>query len=139
MILVIAVGLLALGFGGRWLKKRHDRKADRISSSFNTGVTSHTMPGGRVNDSQISGVGMADGRNSPSRTREAFMPYGYAYTRSESRLGSGSPIPSILISDVSCSSPLAQGGNNSNDLEKAAPEKSRRVKVRERLMGASEK
>lgn len=138
MVIVVAIGLLVLGFGGRWLKKRHDRKKDRISESFNAGITTRGTPmgsGRNVNESYISGAG--DGRNSPSRTREAFMPYGYGYTRSESRLGSHS--------NVDHSSPLARGTTPVSDLEKnggaseVSPEnpngKSRRVKVRERLMG----
>lgn len=133
MVIVVAVGLLILGFGGRWLKKRHDRKKDRISSGFNSGVTTRGTPmGGGTNAAYASDPN--GGRNSPSRTREAFMPYGYGYTRSESRLGS--------YSNIDRSSPLARGATPVNDLEKAgaaSPEqqnqKSRRVKVRERLMG----
>jgi len=136
MVIVVAAGLLILGFGGRWLKKRHDRKQDRMSESFNAGITTRSTPmaAHNVNDSQISGPVDADGRNSTSRSRDAFMPYGYGYTRSESRLGSYN------------SSPLARGTTPVNDLEKAGgmssvtPEdpnkKSRRVKVRERLMGS---
>lgn len=140
MVIVVGVGLLILGFGGRWLKKRHDRKKDRMSASFNAGITTRGTPmaASNVNDSHISAAD-GSGRNSPSRTRDAFMPYGYGYTRSESRLGS--------YNNTDRGSPLARGGTPSGDLEKAdgtvssTPEnpKSKRVKVRERLMGSSEK
>jgi hypothetical protein len=136
MVIVVAIGLLILGFGGRWLKKRHDRKQDRMSSSFNAGITTRAPPMA-ANDSHVSGPADLDpnnGRNSPSRTRDAFMPYGYAYTRSESRLASDDR-----------SSPLARGTTPVNDLEKHAggaesvgtPEdpRKRRVMVRERSMG----
>ena len=135
MVIVVAIGLLILGFGGRWLKKRHDRKRDRISSGFNAGITSRAPPMA-ANDSHLYGPADVDpnnGRNSPSRTRDAFMPYGYAYTRSESRLAGNDR-----------GSPLARGTTPVGDLEKHAgaadaetPEdpRKRRVKVRERLMG----
>ena len=140
MVIVVAVGLLILGFGGRWLKKRHDRKQDRLSESFNAGITTRGTPmaARNVNDSRVPDMDPNGGRNSPSRTRDAFMPYGYGYTRSESRLGS--------YNNTDRSSPLARGATPVNDLEKAggmssvSPEnpskKSRRVKVRERLMGS---
>jgi hypothetical protein len=139
MVIVVAIGLLILGFGGRWLKKRHDRKQERLSESFNAGITTRGTPvaANNVNDSHVSDMDPNGGRNSPSRTRDAFMPYGYGYTRSESRLGS--------YNNNDRSSPLARGATPVNDLEKAGgmssvtPEdpnkKSRRVKVRERLMG----
>lgn len=58
-----------------------------------------------------AGVGVAgnmgnrsgSGRNSPARTREAFMPYGYGYARSESRLASAS------------NGKLASGGQQARD------------------------
>ena len=133
MIIVLFVGLLVLGFGGRWLKKRHDRKQDRINESFNAGITTRgpQMSGAdNVHDSTPAVAN--DGRNSPSRTREAFMPYGYGYTRSESRLAN---------QGGDRGSPLARGGTPTNELEKSeagqtgdsAPrKKSRRVLVRER-------
>lgn len=154
MIIVIAIGLLILGFGGRWLKKRHDRKQDRLSGNFNAGITTRnsnqphpTVPPMSSHDaantatySNVYNNGAADpndpsgGRNSPVRTRDAFMPYGYGYTRSESRLGSNN-------------SPLARGTTPVGELEKAegsrgeTPEsaprkKSRRIMVREKSMGA---
>ena len=147
MIIVIAIGLLILGFGGRWLKRRHDRKQDRLSESFNAGITTRGPPMGHndANDSHVAGAAdmdPANGRNSPLRTREAFMPYGYGYTRSESRLGS--------YNNNDRGSPLARGATPVNDLEKNAggvansetPEsgqrkKSRRVLVRERSTGAN--
>ncbi len=126
MIIVLAVGLLILGFGGRWLKKRHDRKQDRITGGFNSGITDPTRFA-RSNPSMAQAApAHMSGRDSPMRTREAFMPYGYGYARSESQLGG-------------TGSPLARGGTPVGDLERAdameeaAPKgKARRVLVRER-------
>lgn len=138
---MVAIGLLILGFGGRWLKQRHDRKKDRMSEGFNTGITTRAAPmaANGVNDSYVSGAADMDpnsGRDSPSRTRDAFMPYGYGYTRSDSRLAS--------YNNNDRGSPLARGATPVNDLEKdgiaGTPEdpnqRSRRVMVRERSAGA---
>ena len=143
MIIVVAIGLLILGFGGRWLKKRHDRKQDRLSGNFNAGITTRGPPmaSNDANTSHVTAaagnIDAASGRDSPSRTRDAFMPYGYGYTRSESKLGSHAN---------DRSSPLARGTTPMNEMEKGAvgssetPEpapkkKSRRIMVREKSMG----
>jgi hypothetical protein len=88
--------------------------------------------------------------SSTSRTRDAFMPYGYNYTRSESRLASGAsasddaiehvqPPPPIVAAGRS--SPLARGGTPVGDLERGGIEgtptptgqvKRKKVLVRER-------
>lgn len=95
MLIVLVVGLSALAAGGVWLKRRHNRKKDQITSGFNEGITTRSTPGlagsSNPNDSSFMAAGggtTTDGRNTPTRTREAFMPYGYGYARSESRLGS---------------------------------------------------
>lgn len=138
MIIVIAIGLCILGFGGRWLKKRHDRKQDRTRQGFNTGITSRSAPvdddkaGGSSSDSAAA-FEAGGGRDSPARTREAFMPYGYGYTRSEPWNGDGRV------------SPITQGGTPFEDMEKGEPPslsagdssaqgKLRRVMVRERSL-----
>ena len=115
---------VSVGVGGRYWKKRHDRKRDAIRGGFNQGIT--TRNAGPADDPNQSGVlEPAGGRDSPMRTRENFMPYGYGYTRSESRLGSHGDS-------------LARGATPVNELEKGGAEegtprkKSRRVLVRER-------
>lgn len=133
MIIVLALGLTILGVGGRWLKKRHDRKQDRINGGFNTGITERNQemsgPNNGPSSSFVGGEQPAGGRDSPMRTREAFMPYGYGYTRSESRLAS---------QGHEKGSPLARGTTPVGELERNAPDdsasrkKSRRVLVRER-------
>jgi hypothetical protein len=133
MIIVLAIGLTILGVGGRWLKKRHDRKQDRISGGFNSGITERNPqmsgPNNGPDSSFVGDVEPTGGRDSPMRTREAFMPYGYGYTRSESRLASHSQEKG---------SPLARGTTPVGELERnvgedSAPrKKSRRVLVRER-------
>ena len=113
MLIGLLCGLLLFAAILVYLKRRHDRKVDDPSQSFNAGITTRAPPmtestynndgaGARhgIRDSsylsstsqhQQAGsleAGSGSGRNSPARTREAFMPYGYNYTRSESRLGS---------------------------------------------------
>ena len=141
MLIVIAFGLLAIALLGLWWKKRHQRKQDQIREGFNSGITTRGAPmqASNPNESSImSGPGMTEtpgsGRDSPVRTREAFMPYGHGYARSESRLAS--------YNTNGRSSPLARGGTPVNELEKAnhgetaesAPSRNklRRVLVRER-------
>ncbi|KAK5173325.1 uncharacterized protein LTR77_002006 [Saxophila tyrrhenica] len=140
MIIVLAIGLTALGVGGRWLKKRHDRKQDAITAGFNTGITTRSNgpenppPMSQAQDPSFVGSGEiepAGGRDSPVRTRDAFMPYGYGYTRSESRNASAG--------FDRAQSPLARGTTPVNELERGQGEasrtpakKKRRVLVRER-------
>lgn len=85
---MLAIALIVLGFGGRWLKRRHDRKKDQITGGFNSGITTRSAP--MTNDKANASVGVLEpgsGRNTPSRSRDAFMPYGYGYARSESQIG----------------------------------------------------
>lgn len=147
MLIVLFLGLLALAFLGLWLKKRHHRKRDQITTGFNSGITERAPPppmssnpnihhtdasmlsasSAAVNDTNVNG-----GRDSPVRTRDAFMPYGYGYTRSESRLGSNPEIGRA-------GSPLARGTTPMGTVERGEEggtpvghKKSRRVLVRER-------
>ena len=160
MLIVIFVGLLLLALIAVWLKRRHDRKADQVTSGFNQGITSRTTamsqhprgaPNGPAGLDAIAAatpanvVGSGSGRNSPARTREAFMPYGYGYARSESRLASRGE-----VNQYERASPLARGGTPMNELEKQADlsgttaqetptnKKSRRVLVRERTAESAE-
>lgn len=99
MVIVLIFGLIALAFLLRFLRNRHRRKRDQINTGFNSGITTRAAPSGpaayptaagHVNDSFVSGApsGPAESTADASvRTRDAFMPYGYGYTRSESRLG----------------------------------------------------
>ena len=149
MIIVLFFGLLTLALVGRWLKKRHDRKQDTIREGFNAGITSRGQPmtTNNAHDSTVmstSELEPGSGRNTPTRTREAFMPYGYGYARSESRLASHN--------NQDRSSPLARGSTPINELEKevgmggrvetpdsAPKKKSRRVLVREKSAKDAEK
>ena len=162
MLIVLAIGLSALAILGTWLKRCHDRKRDEPNTSFNEGITTRTAPsnpnlGGMSEKTNSSAAPIppaapglspsASGRNSPIRTREAFMPYGYNYTRSESRLASGAsasqdaiesvPPPNVGANDRSI--PLARGGTPVGELEKGGVEgtptgqfKRKKVLVRER-------
>lgn len=154
MLIVIFLGLLILALVALFLKRRHDRRQDQIRSGFNAGITTRTTPmtgagtGGAAADdpshmsnSAVMATGALEpgsGRNSPARTREAFMPYGYRYTRSESQLASRTDV-------TGRTSPLARGGTPVGELEKevglgATPDSGidkknqhqRRVLVRER-------
>ncbi|KAK3109564.1 hypothetical protein LTR53_017052 [Teratosphaeriaceae sp. CCFEE 6253] len=147
MLIVLFVALLLLALVAVWLKRRHDRKADQIREGFNTGITNRsapmTVPSAHdgAHDASVSqimsgGLEAGSGRDTPARTRDGLMPYGYS-SRSESRLGSrGHDIGGRK-------SPLARGGTPVGELEKDAgmdimpdgappPKKTRRVLVRER-------
>lgn len=168
MVIVLAIALAAIAILATWLKKRHYRKRDQPNTSFNEGITTRTAP----SDPKLSQAEKPDangsvppvapaynispnGRNSPIRTREAFMPYGYNYTRSESRLASGASASEDAIEQVpppppvtaagplasGRSSPLARGATPVGELEKGGIEgtptptgkvKRKKVLVRER-------
>lgn len=88
-----------------------------------------------------TGLEPGSGRNSPARTREAFMPYGYGYTRSESRLGSRTDVdqsgtgerPSPLPKEETPTAEMEKGGKGGTG-GGARPKGQRRVLVRERSM-----
>jgi hypothetical protein len=169
MVIVLAIALALVAVLATWLKKRHDRKRDEPNTSFNEGITTRTAPSdpklGQTEKPEASSSSMPpaapafnispNGRNSPIRTRDAFMPYGYNYTRSESRLASGAsasddaiehvqpPPPVVAAGSLASgrSSPLARGGTPVGDLEKGGVEgtptptgkvKRKKVLVRER-------
>lgn len=140
MVIVLFFGLLGLALLGLWLKKRHYRRQDQITGGFNSGITERAPPmssNPAVNNASnpnVADPNVNSGRDSPVRTRDAFMPYGYGYARSESRLGSQPEIGRAA-------SPLARGETPVNEMERggtageaATPsaKKSRRVLVRER-------
>lgn len=159
MLIVLAIALSLIGVLGTWLKRRHDRKRDQPNTSFNEGITTRSAP---YNNASEKGDGNSqsfvapafnppsNGRNSPVRTREAFMPYGYNYTRSESRLAPGSddaieraPPPVVGTAPLASgrSSPLARGATPVGDLENGTAQgtptptsqsKRKKVLVRER-------
>jgi hypothetical protein len=102
MLIVLFIGLLLIALVAILLKRRHTRKADQINSSFNAGITTRAAPtappdvrdSSYISNTQISApISAHGGRDSPARTREAFMPYGYGYTRSGSRLASRVDVP----------------------------------------------
>ena len=153
MIIVLAVGLTLLGLGGRWWKRRHDRKRDALTSSFNAGITTRSAPPppppaaamsqthtpepvvyGNIRDGEASGSA-----SSPARTREAYMPYGYGYTRSESRSESRVGGEGGGFGQGRTASPLARGATPMGEMERGemaepgdAGRGKRRVLVRER-------
>lgn len=129
MLIVIFLGLVALTLLFIWLKRRHARKQDAIVGSFNEGITMRSTPMTTVDPVPAHS---SSGRDSPIRTRDAFMPYGYGYSRSESRLNSRTNLGEPQVKG----SPLAHDGTTLADLEKSAEEgaagKKKRVYVRER-------
>lgn len=168
MVIVLAIALSIIAVLATWLKKRHDRKRDLPNTSFNEGITTRAAPS---NPTQAEKAGASSrsvppaapafspsspgGRNSPARTREAFMPYGYNYTRSESRLASRSedaiekvpPPPPVGEGPNGSdrSSPLVRGGTPVGELERGGIEstptptghiKRKKVLVRERSVEA---
>lgn len=137
MLIALLVGLLLLALLAVLLKRRHDRRMDVVSTGFNEGITTRTTGSAHALASADPFPAHGSGRDSPARTREAFMPYGYGYTRSESRLAS----TSNLGATGAGSSPLAHDGTTVNDLEKSGVDagtpsgpKKKRVFVRERSM-----
>ncbi|KAK0921286.1 hypothetical protein LTS16_004919 [Friedmanniomyces endolithicus] len=151
MLIVLFAALLLLALLATCLKRRHDRKADQVREGFNTGITTRSTPMSIVPASannitqDMSALGPSgSGRNSPARTRDAFMPYGYVYTRSESRLAAAAEARGDVGHGAQGRrSPLARGGTPVGELEKevgfggaaeGAPrgKKTRRVLVRER-------
>lgn len=160
MLIVIFIGLLVIALLAVWFKRRHDRKQDLPNASFNEGITSRPAPSmatmnngnspyppqSRAQAPSASASGVLEpvgaggsGKNSPARTREAFMPYGYGYSHSEPRLENRGNEDAIEA--VGRGSPLARGGTPVGELEKNGGEESgkksgkRRVLVRERSMG----
>ncbi|KAF7192106.1 hypothetical protein HII31_06492 [Pseudocercospora fuligena] len=91
MLIVLAILLPLLGWGAHYLKRRHDRKVDRMSGGFNAGITERAAPMSKegFNDSDmVAAAATNSGRpGSPARTRDQFMPYGYGYAHSDSRTG----------------------------------------------------
>lgn len=97
MLIVLFLGLLTLALVAVWLKRRHDRKADQIRTTFNSGIT--TRSAGPSGLGQAFKRGDGSGRATPMAMRDSyygsalpggaggagFMPHGYG-RRSESRL-----------------------------------------------------
>ncbi|KAM3415091.1 hypothetical protein BST61_g10224 [Cercospora zeina] len=132
IILVIAFPLIA--WGAVCLKRRHDREQDQITGGFNAGITTRPpMSDVNMNRSTasipVAAAGPSgSGRNSPQRTREAFMPAGYGYSRSSSR---NEPRQGVH--------PLARGETPGDFVERGpndlATGKGKRVMVREESVG----
>ncbi|KAK6443134.1 hypothetical protein LTR95_000651 [Oleoguttula sp. CCFEE 5521] len=191
MLILLFVLLLLIALAAVWWKRRHDRKQDLISSSFNPGITSRSVPGpghsagpgpgagpgygdgrgpemgmadpGHHGSGSVLGfdggtpqrgagagvqggaaagmaAGSASGRHTPTRTRDAFMPYGYGYARSESRHASQSYVDqSDTITSVGDSARGAEAGRGVGEsgyagevAEGSAKKGKGRVLVRER-------
>ncbi|OQN96265.1 hypothetical protein B0A48_17827 [Cryoendolithus antarcticus] len=164
MLILLFVLLLLIALIAVWWKRRHDRKQDLVTSSFNPGITSRSVPGPGSAPGQYAGdgrgpeMGMADpghqssgsmpgfdgasppggagsgvlagtaagavggsGRHTPTRTRDAFMPYGYGYARSESRPASQSYVDqSDTIAFVGESGRGGEGGRGGGESGYAA-------------------
>ncbi|KAF2206542.1 hypothetical protein CERZMDRAFT_52884 [Cercospora zeae-maydis SCOH1-5] len=134
MLIVMVIAFPLIAWGAVCLKRRHDRKQDQIMGGFNAGITTRP-PMSDVNmDRSTASIPVAaagpsgSGRNSPQRTREAFMPAGYGYSRSSSRNGSRQGVH-----------PLARGDTPADIVERgpndAATGKGKRVMVREESVG----
>lgn len=131
MLIVIIIGLGLFIWLLIWLKRRHERKEDAAPAAFNAGITTRTTP--MASTTQAVAMDPSSGRDSPARTRDAFMPYGYGYARSESRLGSRT---NVADSHLAKGSPLATT-TTITDPEKDTGTpvgKKKRIYVRERSM-----
>ncbi|USW58126.1 hypothetical protein Slin15195_G114450 [Septoria linicola] len=136
MLIILAIAFPLIAWGAIWLKRRHDRKQDQVTSGFNAGITERQPP---MSDKDLnrsttsipaSGAGISgSGRNSPQRTRDAYMPYGYGYSRSDSRNSGRQGVH-----------PLARGETPVEMVERGphdpASGKGKRVLVREKSLGA---
>ncbi|PPJ52270.1 hypothetical protein CBER1_10267 [Cercospora berteroae] len=153
MLVVLVIAFPLIAWGAVVLKRRHDRKQDQINGGFNEGITTRPpMSDNNMNSSwsaknreqkliqswhrSTASIPMAaagpsgSGRNSPQRTREAFMPAGYGYSRSSSRNDSRQGVH-----------PLARGETPADIVERgpndAGSGKGKRVMVREKSVGES--
>jgi hypothetical protein len=139
MLIVLAICLPLLAVLATWLKRRHDRKQDRMYGGFNAGITERSAPmtqhspklGGdpsRAGSAAAAGTAEGSRSASPTRTRDSFMPYGYAYTRSDSRIAS-----QRQDTRAAASSPLAREAELSPEMSEVNASKGKqRVRVRER-------
>lgn len=140
MLIVLFVAFLVIAFVAILLKRRHERGRDQIRGGFNAGITerSPAVDGSGTHVNRTSLAPASSGRNSPARTRDAFMPYGYGYTRSESRPNSGSGAMVDVHPQLRpFGSPLARGEMSASEMEReaglgAAREmQGKRIRVRE--------
>ncbi|OQN96637.1 hypothetical protein B0A48_17277 [Cryoendolithus antarcticus] len=171
MLILLFVLLLLIALIAVWWKRRHDRKQDLVTSSFNPGITSRSVPrpaqgpemgeaqhhasgsmlgfdgtsaaggtgGGTLGGAAAGAVG-GSGRHTPTRTRDAYMPYGYGYARSESRPASQSYVDqSDTIQSVAESGRGGEAGRGAGEgayagevVEGSAKKGKGRVLVRER-------
>jgi hypothetical protein len=139
MLIVLAICLPALAVLATWLKRRHDRKQDRMYGGFNAGITERSAPmtqhspklGGdpsRAGSAAVTDAAEGSRSASPTRTRESFMPYGYGYARSDSRVAS-----QRQDARAATSSPLAREVESSAGMGEINANKGKqRVRVRER-------
>lgn len=129
MLIILAIAFPLIAWGAIVLKRRHDRKRDQITGGFNAGVSERTVNDSRL---EVSAANTFDGsgRNSPARTRDAFMPYGYGYSRSASRNASQTAV------NEANRHPLSRGQTPMGDMEKdigtSPPKGKKKILVREK-------
>jgi hypothetical protein len=142
MLIILAIAFPTIAAVAVWAKRRHDRKRDQITEGFNAGITTRQPPMGHLDDrSRAAGGGPVaaaamegSGRDTPTRTRDAFMPYGYGYSHSESQLGSKGAVDDDHIGPVAKPPPSMSEDDSVTALPDApTPGKrpSKRVLVRE--------
>lgn len=134
MVIVILVAFLLIALLGLWLKRRHDRKQDLITSGFNAGITTRTTPMSTSKSRNImsGGYETGSGRDTPNRTREVFMPYGNSYSRSESRLARGTPRGATPVNELEKEVGMTRKGKEPqvNEASAEGPESPEIEKVR---------
>lgn len=97
MIIIIAVGLLALALIGVFLRRRYHRRQDRITSTFNPGITARAtpmtfIPTGKNYVYNMDGAAASDGMTQAT-------PNQYGVTRGDSRQVSQSYLPRVREKD----------------------------------------
>ncbi|KAI7479429.1 hypothetical protein KC357_g4228 [Hortaea werneckii] len=136
------------GITSRPVHHHHGHGREKAGMGYAAGNAANNSSFLSMNDSSqvmaappTTGLEPGSGRNSPARTREAFMPYGYGYTRSESRLGSRTDVDESGATGQR--SPLPKEEKPTAETERgekgavgggSRPKGQRRVLVRERSM-----
>nr|POE63292.1 hypothetical protein CFP56_04195 [Quercus suber] len=142
MLIALFAGLSGVAVLATCLKRRHDRRADQIRNGFNSGITTRSTAKGVADPAHGSALPPAPPvypsttdiepgptRDSPARSRNAFMPYGYGYSYSDPRHSPG-PRAQIPLDDIEKVAMMEGGGQQM--MEGALKREGKRVLVRER-------
>ncbi|GAB7357764.1 hypothetical protein MBLNU459_g0414t1 [Dothideomycetes sp. NU459] len=97
MVIIIAFGLLAIALIGVLLRRRYHRRQDRITSTFNPGITMRSAPMNTVAATNTNPYAM-DGAAAGGRTVPVTQDQ-YDYTRGDNRQARQTYLPGIREKD----------------------------------------